>query len=163
MSGQIHPILAAIEFIEENLNEQIDIGDIANAAGYSLYYFIRAFNKRVHHTPYDYLIRRRLSEAAADLISDDGRIIDIALDYQFNNHETFSRAFKRMFSTSPSQLRVQGEIPYRSTFPPIEKEHLYHIQKKGFSKPELVERKGLSLAGLVTQDDADLLKLNFNS
>jgi len=159
MSGQIHPILVAIEFIEGNLKEKIDVGDIAYAAGYSLYYFIRTFNKAVHHTPYDYLMRRRLSKAAVDLVSDDRPIIEIAVGYQFNNHETFSRAFKRMFSMPPSRWRENGVIPHRSLFPPLIMANLEHIKEKRFSKPELVERKGLSLAGLMTKDKTDFLEL----
>lgn len=58
-------ILRAVEFIELNLREPVSIKDAADAAGYSLYHFCRVFNSVIHHSPYDYIMRRRLSEAAS--------------------------------------------------------------------------------------------------
>ena len=58
----------AIEFIENNLKREITVADIADAVCYSLYHFCRTFNGAVHHTPYDYLMRRRLSDAARALV-----------------------------------------------------------------------------------------------
>ena len=71
MCDQVAPIFQAIEFIESHLQEDITVAQIADAAGYSLFHFMRKFNQMVHHTPYDYLIRRRLTEAAKALIHSD--------------------------------------------------------------------------------------------
>jgi AraC family transcriptional regulator len=150
MSEQLNAIHASIDYIEGRLKESITVADIAAAAGYSLYHYIRTFNHVVHHTPYDYLIRRRLSEAALELLAGDRRIIDIALDYQFNNHETFSRAFKRMFNLQPSQWRERSEIPYRSLLPRLTSAYLEQINQGAFLKPVLVEQKKIFLIGLVT-------------
>jgi AraC family transcriptional regulator len=149
MSNQTSTIYAGIEFIEGHLREEITVADIATAVGFSLYHFIRTFNQIVHHTPYDYLIRRRLSEAAHDLINCDRRIIDIALDYRFNNHETFSRAFKRMFSIQPNQWRERGTIPYRSLQPAVTLAYLEHIKQGDSLRPIVVERRTTSLTGLM--------------
>ena len=78
--------------------------------GYSLFHFTRLFNQFTGLTPYDYLIRRRLSDASEALLMSDKRIIDIAQDYQFGSHETFTRAFNRLFAMPPSQWREQGAI-----------------------------------------------------
>jgi len=59
MDPQTERILAALGYIEQHLCEPIMVSDIARAAGYSLFHFIRTFNKIVRHTPYDYLMRRR--------------------------------------------------------------------------------------------------------
>lgn len=84
-------ISQAVDFIEDNLKEAIAVADVADAVSYSLYHFCRTFNQATHHTPYDYLMRRRLSLAAQELLQTDKKIIEIALDYQFNSPETFSR------------------------------------------------------------------------
>jgi len=55
------------------------------------------------NTPYNYLVRRRLSQAALEMLDRDCTILELALAYQFNHPETFSRAFKRMFEMAPSQ------------------------------------------------------------
>jgi AraC family transcriptional regulator len=108
--SQIASICWAIDFVEAHLKEEITVADMADSAGYSLYHFCRTFNGLVHHTPYDYLMRRRLSESARELIRTDKRIIDIAFDYRFNSPETYSRAFKRMFGLQPSQWKEQGRL-----------------------------------------------------
>jgi AraC family transcriptional regulator len=149
MGEQLNAIHAALAYIESHLKESITVADIAASAGYSLYHFIRTFNQTVHHTPYDYLIRRRLSEAALELFTSEQHIIDIALDYQFNNPETFSRAFKRMFNLQPSQWRERGEVPYRSLFPRFLPSYLEHINQMSSLKPALVEREKTFLIGLV--------------
>jgi len=135
MSVRFSPIHAALEFIEENLRNEISVGDIAASAGYSLYYFIRRFNQTVHYSPYDYLMRRRLSEAACELLSTDRRILDISLDFCFHHHETFSRAFKRMFTTQPSQWRANRNMHEKVLLPALTRDYLVHINRKDFLPP----------------------------
>ena len=135
MNAQITAIYSAIEFIEKHLRDEISVGDIATSAGYSLYHFIRVFNQIVHHSPYDYLMRRRLSEAALELLTSERRIIDISLDYCFQNHETFSRAFKRMFAIQPSQWRLKESAQNRLLLPCLTMEYLKHINEENFLFP----------------------------
>lgn len=156
MSDQLFAIHTAIDFIENHLKDEITVGDIAEASGYSLYHFIRKFNQIVHHTPYDYLMRRRLTEAACELVGSKTRILDIALAYRFNNHETFSRAFKRMFGMQPNQMRAGGKLPYRSPFPKPALTYLEHINRGTISRPELIQREATQLLGLMTRSKNDL-------
>ena len=80
-------IAKAIDYVEESLRQPITVADMAGSASYSVYHFCRMFNQVTHHPPYDYLMRRRLSESASALLRSDRKIIDIALEYQFNNPE----------------------------------------------------------------------------
>ncbi len=150
MNQQVEAIYKAIEFIEHHLRDEITVADIAAAAGYSLYHFIRTFNQTVHHTPYNYLMRRRLSEAARDLLGSPARIIDISLMYRFNNQETFSRAFKRMFTMQASQWREGGSIPHGALMPALTLEYLAYINQETFSRPEVIERGESDLLGLMS-------------
>ena len=146
---ELIPILRAIELIEEHLRDEINVAEMADAAGYSLFHFIRTFDQIVFHTPYDYLMRRRLSEAANNLVSSNCRVVDIAMDYGFSNHETFSRAFKRMFHMQPTQWRERGVIARRSLMPPISLAYLEHIHQPGIQRPEVIEMGRRYLAGLM--------------
>lgn len=148
--ANIESIAKALEFIENNLKEEITIADIADAVFYSLYHFCRMFNKVIHHTPYDYLMRRRLSESARDLIETDQKIIEIAFDYQFNSPEVYARAFKRMFGMQPNQWRKQGIIHKRSLMPRLTIEHIRHINKGQYLKPVLIEKDAFHVIGLMT-------------
>lgn len=138
----------AIAFIEDHLHENIGVGDIADAIGYSLFHFSRTFNAAIHHTPYDYLMRRRLSESASDLLSTDRLIIDIAYDYAFANPETYTRAFKRMFGILPSTCRSKGRLPYLTAMPRFTPAHLAHLTGGHPPRPHLLRLPRLSLVGL---------------
>jgi AraC family transcriptional regulator len=140
----------ALAFIEAHLQAPVAVADIAGAAGYSLYHFSRVFNAATHNTPYNYLIRRRLAEAARALVTTDARVIDIALDYQFNNPETFTRACRRVFGATPSRLREIGSLdPHRLT-PQLTAAHLtYMAEHQDSLRPVFVERQALHLAGVM--------------
>jgi AraC family transcriptional regulator len=106
-------ILKAIDYIEEHLEDAVTVADIAAYVSFSLYHFTRVFNRVTHHTPYDYLMRRRLSEATRVLLETERKIIDIAFDYQFNAPETFSRAFRRVYHQQPRCVRSTKQIDQR--------------------------------------------------
>lgn len=151
------PLMAqAIGFIEDHLRDDITVGDMARAVSLSVYYFCRSFNQAAHHTPYDYLIGRRLAEAARDLMQTDRKIIEIAFDYQFNNPETFARAFKRVFGMQPNQWRKQGCLDRRLIMPRLTLAHLQHMAQGPYLRPVLIERPELHLAGLMKLVQEDL-------
>ena len=151
------PLMAqAIGFIEDHLRDDITVGDMARAVSLSVYYFCRSFNQAAHHTPYDYLMRRRLAEAARDLVQTDRKIIEIAFDYQFNSPETFARAFRRVFGMQPTQWRKQGRCDRRLIMPRLTLAHLQHMAQGPYLRPVLIERPALHLAGLMTLVQEDL-------
>jgi AraC family transcriptional regulator len=157
--SNIPAMTKAVEFIEDNLKEDIAVADIAAAVSYSLYHFCRMFNRVIHHTPYDYLIRRRLSESARELVETDKKIIEIAFEYRFNSPETYSRAFKRMVGVRPYQWRKQGSIDRRSLMSRLTLEHIEHINKGDHLKPVLEEKDIFRVAGVMTlvKDDQEVI------
>lgn len=160
MNERLQAIHTAIKFIEGNLVKPIAVADIAAAAGYSLYHFIRSFNQAVRHTPYDYLMRRRLSEAARQLLASERRVIDIAIDFQFNNHETFTRAFKRLFGIPPSRWRELGIDDHRILMPAFDLDFLSYLNSPGIAYPQVKNMDEITLAGLMTSTDADSDRLS---
>jgi AraC family transcriptional regulator len=155
-------IATVIDYVEARLRQPVAVADMASSISYSLYHFCRMFNAATHHPPYDYLMRRRLSESALALLRSDRKIIDIALEYQFNNPETFSRAFKRMFGTQPSRLRKQGSIDSRRLMPRLAMAHLRHIESCVHLQPSLVEVDTFQVTGfqtLVRDDGATIFHL----
>jgi AraC family transcriptional regulator len=150
MSTYLKSIETAVSFIEDHLQEDITLVDIAEAVSYSLYHFCRIFNQAVHHPPYDYLMRRRLTAAAQQLVIGKQRISDIAFTYQFGSPETFSRAFRRMFGILPTQWRKQGVRDPRVLVKPISANHLAQRNQPQFQHPTLVKKPELILIGLMT-------------
>lgn len=98
-------VLVAVDLIENRLQERVSIQEISHAMGYSVFHFSRVFGGVTGLTPREYLQRRRLSEAAREIMNSERRITDIALDYDFGDPASFTRAFRRMFFRSPSSLR----------------------------------------------------------
>ncbi len=140
----------AVTFIEDHLKDEITVADIAAAVSYSLYHFCRVFNQTVHHPPYDYLIRRRLTSAAQQLVAKKERITDIAFAYQFGSPESFSRAFRRMFRQLPRQWRKDGIRDPRVLMTPISSNHLEQRNQPAFHRPTLVQKPELNMVGLMS-------------
>ena len=89
------------DYIEEHITEPITLYMLAQTAGYSPWYSVRIFKELTGKTPFEYIRVLRLSRAAMRLRDEDTRIIDVALDFVFDSHEGFTRAFSRQFGVSP--------------------------------------------------------------
>jgi AraC family transcriptional regulator len=89
------------DFIERNIAETITLHGLAQAAGYSPWHSARIFRDLTGKTPFEYIRALRLSRAAVRLREGHGRVIDVALDFVFESHEGFTRAFSRQFGISP--------------------------------------------------------------
>ncbi|MCX6377016.1 MAG: AraC family transcriptional regulator [Armatimonadetes bacterium] len=98
-------VYEAIVHIEANLDEEISLPEVAEKAGYSVFHFGRIFQGVTGETVMDYVRKRRLTEAAKALVQTNRRILDIALDWQYDSHEAFTRAFKRAYGMTPGIFR----------------------------------------------------------
>lgn len=142
-------ILKTIQFIEKNLKSNISVLDIANEGFYSLYHFIRLFQSITGLSPNKYLLQRRLSEAASELRNTENKIADIAYDFQFGSHESFTRAFSKHFGINPSKIRSGGHpISSLSLTHPITSEYIFQSDKARNEPPELIKLNKRFLAGI---------------
>ena len=105
-----HEIQTAIEYIEDNISEPLDINALAEKANLSPYYFQRLFSRLVGRPVADYRRQRRLARSLNPLRSGGGRVLDVALNLGFSNHETFTRAFKASFGVTPEDYRSGKRI-----------------------------------------------------
>lgn len=100
----------AIDYMECNLTQPLTVEMVAAATGYSRFHFTRLFQAATGMNIATYLRRRRLHEAACALLLTKKPILEIALDYQFDSQEAFTRAFKRVFSITPGLYRRRGRL-----------------------------------------------------
>ncbi len=98
-------IFDSLKYIEKNINKSITAEDVAKNAGYSLYYFSRTFKKQVGLSIMEYVKERRLIRASEEIVNGK-KIIDIALDYGYQSHSGFTKAFKNKFGFSPALLKA---------------------------------------------------------
>ena len=95
----------AVEYIEENLNGDIAIDDVAKVACCSKYHFHRVFHACFNVTFAEYVRKRKFTLAAVDVISSQERIMDIALKYGYDSPNAFTRAFRSVHGVNPSEVR----------------------------------------------------------
>ena len=105
----IQSLSNAIKYIENNLTNEISVDEISNHAFSSNSHFQLIFHLVTGMTIGDYIRNRRLSQAAQDLLQPDSRIIDVAMRYQYDTQESFSKAFTRFHGVPPSKAR-RGNI-----------------------------------------------------
>ena len=99
-------IQQCIDHIEAHLKEEIAAEEVAALSGYSAHHFYRLFNAYVGMPLMEYIRRRRVAHAAAELAT-ARKVLDIALDYGFETHAGFTRAFRRIYGLAPERfLRI---------------------------------------------------------
>lgn len=132
-----------IEYIERNLDSELNIDDISKVACSSRYHFQRVFYALTGFTVTQYIKNRRLTLAAEELVTTEKRVLDIALKYGYESPEAFTKAFKRLHGISPSALKkLNGKI---KAFPKIS----FEISIKGECEIiyRIVEKEGFKVFG----------------
>ncbi len=100
-------IIPALVHIQAHLDQDLSLDALASIVGLSKYHFHELFKSATGETPKAYVERLRLEWAAVQLRIRRVAVVDVALECGYRNHETFSRAFRGRFLTSPSGYRKQ--------------------------------------------------------
>jgi len=95
----------SIQYIEDHLTDEISIDEISNQAYTSSSHFQLLFHLVFGMTIGEYIRNRRLTLAALDLLKPGSKIIDVAMRYQYDTQESFSKAFTRFHGISPSRVQ----------------------------------------------------------
>lgn len=112
---QIDAVQRMQSYIETHLDEPITLHSLAEDAGYSPWHCAKVFKELTGKSPFEYIRMYRLSKAAIELRDKDCKIVDVAMDFVFDSHEGFTRAFHKQFGISPNE--------YKKNTPPI---YLFH-------------------------------------
>jgi len=104
-------IKKAIDFIEDNLYEDITIQKVSDEVGFSVPHFYRIFHGVVGESFKSYMRKRRVSEGLILLRSDNMNIGRIAFELGFESHEVFIRSFKKIYEVSPKESRSIISLP----------------------------------------------------
>lgn len=98
-------IQKTVDYIDTHISEEINIDDLAKLASLSQFYYQRLFSRLVKKPVKEYIKLRRLARASDALLEKNKRILDVALDFGFSSHETFTRSFKDVFGMTPEEYR----------------------------------------------------------
>ena len=106
-----------ISYMEGHLTEEISYDELARMACCSTYHFQRMFAYIAGIPLSEYIRRRRMSLAAVDLQSGEGKIIDIGMKYGYSSPTAFNRAFQSVHGIAPSIAQNGGTLI--KSYPPI--------------------------------------------
>ena len=89
-------IAESLNYIENNIKDKITIDEIASNAGYTKFYFSRLFKQEMKVSVMEY-VRERKSIYATREILNGNKILDVAIEYGWESHSGFIKAFKSYY------------------------------------------------------------------
>ncbi|KKD02622.1 AraC family transcriptional regulator [Streptomyces sp. WM6386] len=98
----------AMEYIEHRLDQRIEAADVARTALTSEYHLRRLFSALAGMPLSEYIRRRRLTIAGAEVLAGDRTLLEIAVRYGYTSGEAFARAFRAMHGVGPGEARRTG-------------------------------------------------------
>lgn len=107
----------AMDYVEEHICDDVSLADVSSVTAYSEYHFGRLFYYIAEMPLSEYIRKRKLSLAAMDLQIGNDKVIDLAVKYGYDSADSFTRAFVKQHSVTPTAARKSGVA--LKLFPPI--------------------------------------------
>lgn len=101
----VEAVQRAIDYIEEHLDEELDLSSIAEEAYISVAQLYRVFYALTGHPVKDYIRKRRISVAANHLRNSKRTVEELAWDSGFESYHSFAKVFKRIVGLTPAAYR----------------------------------------------------------
>ena len=95
----------AKEFINEHLEEDITLAEVAEAVGFSQFHFARAFRKSTGLTPQQYLVAQRINRAKELLTKGELPLVEVSIQAGFKNQSHFTTLFRKFTALTPKAFR----------------------------------------------------------
>ncbi len=144
-------VQCGIDYIEANLDSEIELAEVARRAGISQWHFQRIFKALTNETLKTYIRSRRLANALDKLAGTKERVLEIALASGFETQESFTRAFKLAFGVTPAAYRRQGSRFKFLRKVQFDGEYLRHINQNVSIEPELHDEPDRLFVGMQTR------------
>ncbi|MBK3634012.1 GyrI-like domain-containing protein [Streptomyces asoensis] len=97
-----------MDHIEDRLDGSIDVAELARGAATSEYHLRRMFSALAGMPLSEYVRRRRLTVAGAEVLAGAGPLLEIAVRYGYGSGEAFARAFRAVHGVGPGEARRTG-------------------------------------------------------
>lgn len=137
---RVELLLTSLEYIEGHLRDDIRTEDVAAACFCSKSTLEKMFRCVNRISVHDYIVRRRMMQAARLLAGSPERtILDIALEYGYSTHESFARAFRQVWNCKPSEFRKMKYELYPRLRIPMENGGQYNMSNKHVDISELYD------------------------
>ena len=96
-----------VALVEDHLTDDLDLASVASGLGTTEYHLRRMFSSLAGMPLSEYVRRRRMTVAAADVLGEDD-LLGIAVRYGYGSTEAFGRAFRSVHGVSPGDVRRDG-------------------------------------------------------
>ncbi|RAO08442.1 AraC family transcriptional regulator [Micromonospora noduli] len=133
----------AMAYIERHLDQKIEVAELARIALTSEYHFRRLFSALAGMPLSEYIRRRRLTVAGADVLAGERTLLDVAVHYGYGSAEAFARAFHAVHGVGPGEarrtgaaLRAQPRMSFRLT-----------VEGSGSMEYRIVDKDAFALVG----------------
>ncbi|WP_405716190.1 MULTISPECIES: GyrI-like domain-containing protein [unclassified Streptomyces] len=100
----------AMEYVESRLGQEIEAAELARIAMTSEYHFRRMFSALAGMPLSEYVRRRRLTLAGAEVLSGERTLLEVAVRHGYSSGEAFARAFRAMHGVGPGEARRTGAV-----------------------------------------------------
>ena len=130
MQPTIRYVQDLVDYIENNISEEINIIRLADSFHVSPWHFQRLFKALAGDSLGGYIRGRRLTQAAKLLLGSKFSITDIAFKVGFNSHEVFTRAFRLYFGQSPKDFRNNKPTVILNEKPILSTKLVRHLEKE---------------------------------
>ena len=97
-----------VDLVEEHLTEELDVTGLATALGTTEYHLRRMFSSLAGMPLSEYVRRRRMTVAAADVVRGREDLLSIAVRHGYGSTEAFGRAFRAVHGAGPGDVRRDG-------------------------------------------------------
>ena len=147
-------IKASAAYIDAHLKEPLCVELLASMAGFSPYYYCRLFSLYLEMPVMEYVRRRRLAYAAGEICGGK-RILDVAMDYGFESHNGFTKAFRKIYGYAPDEYRRRVS-PHRPIAPnPLAGQKNLSV----YPKVRVEQRAGFYIAGMVIRTSPEITSI----
>lgn len=143
----------SLTYIESHLQEDLSLESIAKELGYSKCYFHRLFSAVMGVSVKNYVLERKLNDAITQVKNTEISLTDIATLYAFSTPSSFSRAFKRLYDISPSDLRNDPSLLQAEPVPIIYQRPLKNFNGDIVSDFTISDTTAFKVSGFVLQLD----------
>src|SRR5439155_4087846 len=132
-----------MDYIEQHLDQPIEVTDLARIAVTSEYHFRRLFSALAGMPLSEYIRRRRLTIAGAQVLAGEVTLLDVAVRYGYGSGEAFARAFRAVHGVGPAEARRTGAVLHsqpRMSFRLI-------VEGSSSMRYRVVEKEGFHVVG----------------
>ena len=141
-------IQKGIDFIEARLHTPIPLKEVSAHVNMSHWHFQRIFKAVTNETLKSYVRSRRIANSMQLLFNKQLSILDVALESGFDSHEAYTRAFQRLFGTTPSEYRNKAQQSLILKKPKLDSHYLENLNNNLVLEPRIHNFGGKQLVGI---------------